>query len=368
MATDLVSASEDNESPQYLHVLDLPRLYQRPSSAILEAVLQHFTLPPPSWDAPTSTASAPEGFEKWLISVISSPLSWMTDEEAELIRDSASERIAERCGRTARGDVKRTFKIPLPSRPSVLGSASSRLLEKLGESGSVTSSGASTPALVSGLSTPSASSGTSTPAATEQDFIEITLHEPALTSDTLGHKTWASSYLLSKRLHLLPPPSSRILELGSGTGLVGLSAAAVWGVPVLLTDLPEIISNLQRNIDSNLHLGIDCESQVLDWCDETEASEEEKYETILAADVVYEGSHPGLVAGVVGRWLAKGGRFVVEVPDRAGFEGEQKRFRECMEERGFRCQEEGREKGWDDWGSGGEAGQVGAWWSVWVWV
>ena len=63
--------------------------------------------------------------------------------------------------------------------------------------------------------------------------------------------------------------SMRVLELGSGTGLVGIAAAAIWSVPVLLTDLPEIHANLSYNILQNTQLveaqGGRVISTVLDW-------------------------------------------------------------------------------------------------------
>ena len=45
--------------------------------------------------------------------------------------------------------------------------------------------------------------------------------------------------------------AASVLELGSGTGLAGLAAAAELGVEVTLTDLPEVVPALQRNADAN---------------------------------------------------------------------------------------------------------------------
>lgn len=96
------------------------------------------------------------------------------------------------------------------------------------------------------------------------------LQEPALTGDNLGHKTWAASYLLVKRLprlaHLLPflslatinnqaqaqaPGPSSVLELGAGTGVVGLAFVALFPSLVTLTDLPAITPSLSTNAHSN---------------------------------------------------------------------------------------------------------------------
>ena len=41
-----------------------------------------------------------------------------------------------------------------------------------------------------------------------------------------------------------------MLELGSGTGLVGM-VSSLLGYPTVLTDLPEIVPNLQLNVDLN---------------------------------------------------------------------------------------------------------------------
>lgn len=93
---------------------------------------------------------------------------------------------------------------------------------------------------------------------------ELAIKEPPLTGDNLGLKTWGSSYVLAQMLHnigqtslshLLSPgtdlPRPPVLELGSGTGLLGLAAAAVWRSHVILSDLPGIVPNLSYNVEKN---------------------------------------------------------------------------------------------------------------------
>lgn len=202
--------------------------------------------------------------------------------------------------------------------------------------------------------------------------LELQIHEPTLTADNLGLKTWASSYLLSKRLPQLPlprlGPGARVLELGAGTGLVGLAVAGTWDVAVVLTDLPDIVPNLRRNVEANEGVvGGRVEVAVLDWREGEGGGVEGKFGLVVAADPIYEPEHPGLVARMVGTWLERGGgaRAVVEMPLRAGFEGERAAFRACMAAEGLVVVGEGEETGRDDWGDGGE---VRCWWAVWAWA
>jgi hypothetical protein len=61
-----------------------------------------------------------------------------------------------------------------------------------------------------------------------------------------------------------------VLELGSGTGLVGMAAAAVWGLDVTLTDLEDVEDNLRFNIQKNFDKVVEVRgghvsAEVLDW-------------------------------------------------------------------------------------------------------
>lgn len=336
-------------SDEPLHVLDLPQIYKKPSGTELLKALALLTLQPRSFgttaDVVKGPAVRPEGVTRYLTSIISSPLSWLdTEELQEAVWDAASARLSERSGRTAMPAMSRIFNIP-------------------------TSSG---------------------------DDYTLTLHEPSLTSDNLGMKTWVSSYLLSRRLHklldsppeLVPMTSTeplatndkrlRALELGSGTGLVGLSFAALKGksATIHLTDLPEIVPNLAHNASLNVELMNRTEANVttgvLDWSitpDPLPAAEE-RFDIILAADPLYSPLHPQLLVDTIGPWLSRGldARVVTEMPLRDAYLPQVQEFRERMGKLGLAVVEEGEEVGYDDWeSSSGEALAVKCWWSIWGW-
>lgn len=217
---------------------------------------------------------------------------------------------------------------------------------------------------------------------TQQDSVDVVLHEPSLTADNLGLKTWGSSYLLAKRLHLIEVPEARpgirqrVLELGSGTGLVGIAAAAVWGTAVHLTDLPEIETNLAFNVRANEEAivkgGGIATTGVLDWSDTTTSvPEKDRCPIILAADPLYSPEHPALLVQMIERRLLRcpEARVVVELPLREAYAPEIADFKRRMCAIGLEISTEGEEVGYDDWGGGDDWGlkEVRCWWGVWAW-
>lgn len=79
-----------------------------------------------------------------------------------------------------------------------------------------------------------------------------------LPSQGLSFQLWPAAFsfisLLDRNPSILLLPSAahiRIVELGSGTGLVGIAASAVLGAHVTLTDLPHVLPNLRFNATAN---------------------------------------------------------------------------------------------------------------------
>jgi D-xylulose reductase len=201
--------------------------------------------------------------------------------------------------------------------------------------------------------------------------------------------------MLAKRLHSfdvvksMTAVQSRVLELGSGTGLVGLAMAAL-GADVVLTDLPSIHDNLARNAKDNAMLfgqsGGSARTGTLDWMQpatcqlyadgvvaETLEAATSKFPLILAADSLYSPEHPRMLVDTIATWLSKNAdaQVIAEFPYREAYLAEIKDFRKRMENIGLHILDEGEESGFDDWGTTTTADDeedralVTCWWSHW---
>lgn len=376
-ADDLGLANLQQPHEEALDVLDLPQLYTKPSAPTLLNTLAHLSSEPSSWDTtpqsgtPRSSRSGTttphsvkrriksEGVAPYLTRIISSRLAWIEDDnQKEQIWEAASQRLSERSGRSAMGAITRTFVIAVQP-PSPLEQSISR--------------------------NPS-SEADAIQILDPENNLELTLHEPALTSDNLGLKTWASSYLLAKRLGLLREvlPSLQhdaiILELGAGTGMVGLAAAAVFARHVILTDLPEIVENLERNVQANASSltlrGARADVAVLDWTsprsftlEGVHSGHAGTFPLILVADPIYSPEHPRFLVQAIEYHLShdEDARVVVELPLREAYVAERQDLRTRMTAIGLTIIDQGEEVGLDDWSSGNdeELTEVRCWWSVW---
>ncbi|KAL5594303.1 hypothetical protein BROUX41_001245 [Berkeleyomyces rouxiae] len=338
-------------------VLDLPQLWQKPSFDGLLLCLQSLEIQPKAWIR--GTASKQDKMQTgrrmnshqhsqeiaiYLSSIIKSPLMWLeSDEEREVVWDEACKRISERSGRAAMRTMTRCWPFP-----------------DIGD-------------------------GT----------LELSIREPAFTGDSLGHKTWGSSYLLALDLPRLasgvisdlfkaPTPPS-VLELGSGTGLLGIAAAATWQTRVVLSDLPDIVPNLLCNAEANSAaveaLGGSLVTGVLTWGSEDEFDQDlfgthHAYKIILAADSLYDDVQPDLLYHAISQHLSLDAdvAVVVMAPQRdQATVGLTRKFRSLMAsgERPLECVEEGELDQHDDWGHDDDDGdeecggaRTRCWWGV----
>jgi hypothetical protein len=218
----------------------------------------------------------------------------------------------------------------------------------------------------------------------------LSIREPPLTGDALGLKTWTSSYILAQLLpsiasspplaHLFAAPTPpKILELGAGTGLLGLAAACLFpGASVVLTDLPLIVPNLAHNVSLNRATvearggGGTADAAALTWGGAVDArfAAGERYRLVIVADPLYDDDHPGLLAGAIDAQLGldSEARVLVMVPQRdETTRGLHAAFRAAMagQEAAMVCVQESMVAGEDSWGDAGDdAGSDGFWWGV----
>jgi len=175
------------------------------------------------------------------------------------------------------------------------------------------------------------------------------------------------------RPSITDPP--RILELGSGTGLLGIAAAALYpDASVHLTDLDAIVSNLEANVKANKLLfskGKSPSVSVLDWSEPSTADLDCRFDLILASDPLYSPLHPAWLVDTTLRYLDehKTSRVVIELPLREAYMPEVEEFKKRMVDGGLVLHECGEELGTEDWGDDASHGreEVRCWWGVWGW-
>ncbi|QLG72135.1 hypothetical protein HG535_0C04890 [Zygotorulaspora mrakii] len=192
----------------------------------------------------------------------------------------------------------------------------------------------------------------------------IEIFEPSLTADNLGWKTWGSSFILSQKLiesihtqrHGL---KLRVLELGSGTGLAGISWLSKWielnegeVIEMFLTDLPEIVPNLQKNVEANA-LGSLATVSILDWTN-TDSFEEkftsEKFDVIIVSDPIYSPNHPKLVVDMLVKFLCDQGVCYLEIPVRDKYSKERETLWQLLELNNLSVRNQTLDQGMEDWG------------------
>ncbi|GIL88418.1 hypothetical protein Vretimale_14989 [Volvox reticuliferus] len=133
-----------------------------------------------------------------------------------------------------------------------------------------------------------------------EDLGTLKIKEFTLLQDEAGAVVWDAGLVLSYYLayqHLKGRPlvaGRTCLELGSGTGVVGLTASRLGAVQVYLTDLPHLVPYMRENIQLN-GLGARCRALPLEWCNPQHLAAARSAELlgrgperILAADVLYD--------------------------------------------------------------------------------
>jgi len=109
-----------------------------------------------------------------------------------------------------------------------------------------------------------------------------------------GGTVWDAALVLTAYLSNLKgefTPSTKVLELGSGTGICGLHLQRRFGCEVVVTDLPALLPLLERNRSLNHCSNVRVAE--LRWESEQSLG---RFDYVLGSDLVYESAlHPHLL-------------------------------------------------------------------------
>ncbi len=123
---------------------------------------------------------------------------------------------------------------------------------------------------------------------------------------------WPSARVLASRLLEENGAGRSLIELGCGVGLAS-AAAAIAGFDVVATDYYEDALLFAR-VNANRNAGRDIGTRLLDWRDI--AHDIERFDCVVASDVLYERTYGTLVASTFDRLLAHDGFALMADPGR----------------------------------------------------
>lgn len=127
-----------------------------------------------------------------------------------------------------------------------------------------------------------------------------------------GIALWPSAIALAHDLATRGVRGKRILELGAGTGLPGIVAAAL-GAQVLQTDRQKVALHVcQLNAARNQ---VALEQRLADW---TAWDEPGQFELVVGSDILYAKELHAAILAILERNLAPGGSVVIADPMRPG--------------------------------------------------
>lgn len=180
----------------------------------------------------------------------------------------------------------------------------------------------------------------------DEDVIEVRLTDgtPAVGSDhtDVGLQSWGASIVVSDLMCSAPDrfglssqalgSTPRIIELGAGTGLVGITLAkllprlGVAGAEVIATDYhPAVLANLEANAAVNFPpRAAEVQTCALDWAAPClDAPLDRPADMLIATDVVYAPEHAAWLRDCAAKLLAFAGVFwlVASVRPNGRFEG-----------------------------------------------
>ena len=121
---------------------------------------------------------------------------------------------------------------------------------------------------------------------------------------------WPASQALARVMAHAPSicKGRRVLELGCGLGAIGLAAAASGATEVLLTDAEQAFLECASDAAAATGLAGSISTRVFDWAHKDQGvddivDQDEPFDLVVAADVLYDSAAPELVASLVDKLL-----------------------------------------------------------------
>ncbi|CEP12993.1 hypothetical protein [Parasitella parasitica] len=149
----------------------------------------------------------------------------------------------------------------------------------------------------------------------------VPLHEPCYIGNDLGFKTWGAAPMMAKKLlqqNVIPDISDcRVLELGTGTGMVGLICDHLGASEVHVTDYhPRVLENVAYNIELNqsrakvskLDFIKVAKGECAEW-------HNQKFDIVIASDLLYEMEHAEYLPIAVEKLMKNDFYFMVPLRD-----------------------------------------------------
>lgn len=166
-----------------------------------------------------------------------------------------------------------------------------------------------------------------------------------------GGSVWESGQVIARLLSAEPQrvQGKRVVELGTGCGLVSLTAGALGARQVTMTDQVLFMGNhnLEANFGGSPELRRRFRMRPLKWGDpELIAATEPPFDLILGSDIMYHSSHHDVLAETIVGLSSVGTRVLWATPDWELQRKESaKGFRERLEQAGFEMRELTEEPG-----------------------
>ncbi|MEW5307564.1 MAG: hypothetical protein WDW36_009952 [Sanguina aurantia] len=178
--------------------------------------------------------------------------------------------------------------------------------------------------------------------------------------DEAGAVVWDAALVLAHYLIRLSEigscrVSGRVcVELGAGTGAVGLVAAGLGASHVILTELPHLVPYLRDNVEVN-SLGCSASVAALSWGNDAELASLRRSlpglrpcAVLLASDVIYEAAHLEGLMRTMRALMDDSTLLLLSIEDRAPAEGW--RWRDRLAGHGlFIAREMGQDELHEDW-------------------